>query len=1012
MDDEYRKNGDRIENGDPLHRGGKEVPATADPGRPAAAEGPLPLPDFLEDGQDLFPPDLGDGKTETIDLASLFTNEVSTTGSFDVRGDIWATTFGQVIQALPIPAILIDEKYNALYANQACCKIGPEYKEKLRTPFSLLFPSLLVSRRIQSLLEAVFSTRKTKVAEAMLRIGSKSIWARTTFRSVRIMRDRFVLALMEDLTNEKKQLAVNERLRQELETRVAERTAELADSNRKLRQEIAERKRVEEALRESETRYRDLFENASDAIYTHDLRGRYTSANRAAERLLGHQRDRLLTLNFKDLVYPEHLPQTVEHLRKKIENGMERIGPYEIRIRAGDGTSRWVEVTSRILKKDERPVGIQGSARDITDRKSTEEALKQSEEKFREVVELLPQPFFEMNQDGNVTFASRKAFESLGYSQEDVEKGIHILQLIAPEDRTRAWANMERTLVGEPQGGREYVALRKDGATFPGFVHSVPVVSEGKIVGVRGIITDFSERKKYEQVLKLSERRLRQVIDLVPHFIFAKSRDGKFILANKAVAEAYGTTVEDLIGKTDADLNPGSEHTRPLLGRDPNVVESEPFQSTAEEFIIDTAGVPHIVQTTEIPFTESGSEIPAVLGVSVDVTERKRLEEQLRQAAKMEAIGRLAGGVAHDFNNLLSVVMGYTDLLMHQIPQDSPQYGKLVHIGQAADRAAALTRQLLAFSRKQLLDVKVLNLNDVVSGLEPMLRRLIGEDIELKILGSSSLGMMRADQAQIEQILMNLVVNSRDAMPKGGSLTIETANTDLDAEYSQSCDEIIAGPYVMLAVSDDGHGMDARTVSCIFDPFFSTKEKGVGTGLGLSTVYGIVKQHGGHVSVYSEVGRGTTFKIYLPRVDESPEHESEETVAEPRPQGTETILLVEDEAMVRQVAQEALEVLGYALLPARDAEEAQRICAGHKGRIHLLLTDVVLPRMDGKTLFDRLAPSRPDMKVLFVSGYTEDFIVHHGVLDRGVHFIQKPFTVDGLARKVREVLDRGQEDNG
>ncbi len=388
-----------------------------------------------------------------------------------------------------------------------------------------------------------------------------------------------------------------------------------------------------------------------------------------------------------------------------------------------------------------------------------------------------------------------------------------------------------------------------------------------------------------------------------------------------------------------------------------------------------------------------------------DITEHKRLEEQLRQAVKMEAVGRLAGGVAHDFNNLLTAIMGYCAMLMQQLPEEGAHVQKLAQINLASERAAALTQQLLAFSRKQVLRMRVVDLNGVISDIGEMLRRLIGEHIDLVTFLDPELPRVRADHGQIEQIIMNLAVNARDAMPHGGRLTLETAYVTLDEEYAKFHLEVKAGSYVMISMSDNGLGMEADTRSRIFEPFFTTKGKELGTGLGLSTVYGIVKQHGGHITVYSEQNVGTTFKIYLPRVEEFPEEMPVSVLTPQQPRGDETILLVEDEEIVRNIATEFLQMLGYTLLSVGDPEEALALCADHPGNINLLLTDVILPKMDGRTLSRRLSRIRPDVRVLYVSGYTENAIVHHGVLDHGIHFLQKPFSMDALALKVREVLD-------
>jgi nitrogen-specific signal transduction histidine kinase/CheY-like chemotaxis protein len=405
------------------------------------------------------------------------------------------------------------------------------------------------------------------------------------------------------------------------------------------------------------------------------------------------------------------------------------------------------------------------------------------------------------------------------------------------------------------------------------------------------------------------------------------------------------------------------------------------------------------------------------MSILMDVTERKAaeetrkrlkiVEEQLRQSQKMEAVGKLAGGVAHDFNNLLTAISGYSDLLLHRLPDYSTLRRDVEEIRKAGDRAATLTRQLLAFSHRQVLQPKVLDLNNVVTKMGQMLRRLIGEDIELSIDLSPSLSLVKADPGQIEQVIVNLVVNARDAMPDGGRITIATTGADLSSSYAAVHPEVVPGPHVLLSVANTGHGMNDETQMHLFEPFFTTKEGGKGSGLGLATVYGIVQQSGGHLRVNSAADRGSTFLIYLPRV-EPPEDgvqgADRSLLPHPSP-GTETVLLAEDEEVVRRFAREILSGNGYKVLEAGSGREALLLSEAYRGEIQLLLTDVVMPKMSGRELTERIRPLRPDLRILYMSGYTDDAILRHGVLEDGIPFLQKPFTPEGLARKVREVLD-------
>jgi PAS domain S-box-containing protein len=532
-------------------------------------------------------------------------------------------------------------------------------------------------------------------------------------------------------------------------------------------------------------------------------------------------------------------------------------------------------------------------------------------------------------------------------------------------------------------------------------------ILKDRMVRLGPAVVEALDRARERRELRTYEGLLRQIADANPNLIFVRRADGRLVLVNRAMAEIYGTTVENVLGKTDAELHSKPEELAGILESDREVLESGRPKLIAEQGITDAmTGQLRWFQIIKVPLRLPDDPEPKVLGVATDITERKRLEDQLRQAQKIEAVGQLAGGVAHDFNNILTTIMGHAELALDAPEVSAETRSDLEEIRSAAEHAASLTRQLLAFSRKQILQPQVLDLNAMVVDLQKMLRRLLMENLVLKFELAADLGSIRADPTQVGQVLINLAVNARDAMPEGGQLTVQTENAELDEEYATSHIGVQPGRYVVLTVSDTGVGMDDQTKARLFEPFFTTKGPGKGTGLGLSTVYGIVKQSGGWIWVYSELGHGSTFRIYFPRVDAAPTAPRRPVREESSSEGgTETILLVEDSAPVRSLAVSVLTSVGYRVIDAPDGVEAEKIAANHPGPIHLVLTDVIMPGMSGPDLARRLLKARPEIKVLFTSGYVHDAIISQKVVEGDVAFLQKPFSIDVLLRRVRQTLD-------
>jgi len=647
------------------------------------------------------------------------------------------------------------------------------------------------------------------------------------------------------------------------------------------------------------------------------------------------------------------------------------------------------------------------------ERKRSENALRKSEERFELMARATNDAVWDLDISSNRMWWNVGVRSFLGYPPDTVGSDFHWWrEHIHPEDRDRVISTVRSVIDG---GGRfwldEYRFLCADGSYASVFDRGHVLHDDlGKATRMIGAMMDITDRKRAEEALRETNETLRTLIHASPLGIAVLDREEKVRIWNPAAERILGWKTPEVLGRPVPGMSaPGHREEFPALAQ--RVLHGEAL--TGIEISGRRKGdLPVELSVSMAPLRDSRGAISGAMAVLADISERKgaefqrgQLEEQLRQSQKMEAVGRLAGGVAHDFNNLLTAISGYAELLQAEFEPGEPVRGYVDEILKSSNRAAQLTRQLLAFSRRQVLQPKTLDLNSVVSNMEGLLRRLIGEDIDLTTTLSPELDRVKADPGQIEQVIMNLAVNSRDAMPNGGRLTIETRNVDLDSSYSDRHGRLRSGRHVMMAVTDSGIGMDPGIQSHLFEPFFTTKEKDKGTGLGLATVYGIVKQSGGDIWVYSEPGRGSCFKVYFPRIDAPPEPSAKEAVKIPLRPAKETVLLAEDSDVVRRLLKELLLAGGYKLLEARHGAEALELSRNFDGTIDLLLTDMVMPQMSGRELASHLMPQRPGMKVLFMSGYSEDAITREGTLEPGTAFLEKPFTPDSLARKIRDLLE-------
>jgi PAS domain S-box-containing protein len=658
---------------------------------------------------------------------------------------------------------------------------------------------------------------------------------------------------------------------------------------------------------------------------------------------------------------------------------------------------RWFLVSISPMEDVGGAVNVVHLAKDITDQKELEERLKESERRYREIFDKSAAGVFRSAPDGRLLDINPRLLEILGYdSVEELRQVDSARDLyLNPEERRY----FVETLESEGKVERFRVWLRrKDSAPVCVSIYATVVRDDkGNSLYYHGTVIDITERMREAEALRQLQDKWTLFVERAPVGFFQFKPDGEIVSINSYMAKVLGRSQKQLLGSNVfqeicerlEDVEACQERLKTIgevSGREVRMIRRDGVAVWLRLYI-------HEVMDDGVCLYE---------GVCQDVTHEKLFQEQIFLSQKMEAIGRLAGGLAHDFNNILMVVLGSCELMLDVLDETAPLCEKVKTIRDAADRAAVLTRQLLAFSRKQIMEPKVIDLNGIVADMEKMLRRLIGEDVELETVLAPALWRVEVDPAQMEQVIMNLVVNAREAMPKGGVLTIETANVEIDDEYAHTHVGVVLGDYVMLAVSDTGCGMDKETKTKAFEPFFTTKEDG--TGLGLAMVYGIVKQFGGNIWCYSEPGEGTTFKIYLPRakgeMDAEVGHAGQETLQ----RGTETLLVAEDDDGVREIAVTLLRSAGYEVLGAASGKEALEVFEKHGGPVDALITDVVMPEMSGKELAESLKVRCPGIKVIYMSGYTDNIIAHHGVLEKGVSFIQKPFTRGSLLRKVREVL--------
>jgi PAS domain S-box-containing protein len=774
----------------------------------------------------------------------------------------------------------------------------------------------------------------------------------------------------------------------------------------------------------NEDHYRILVEGIMDhAIFMLDREGTVVSWNKGAERIKGYSSDEIIGQHFSRFYSPQDVAMREPWKALDIAKSDGRFEEEGWRIRK-DGSRIWARVVITALTDPQgNLVGFAEITRDITERRKRVEAeaayrqelqlansklslqrhaleTRDRDERFRQLADNIDEVFFVLDAQFEHTLYINPAYERLwGRSCGSLyENPASFLEAVPDDDRVRLMEFIRRVQQGEQAGNIEHRVVRPDGSVRWVVSHAVAIRNEqGEIYRVSGVALDITESREAQLGFKEIAERYRKLTETSFDAIDV-SENGFVREANRGFVNMFGyERMEDVIGRPIADfiaaesldevarrVADGLEGTYELVGK----------RKDGKKILLEATGSAHTI----------GGR-PARITALRDMTEKRMLEDQFRQAQKMEAVGRLAGGVAHDFNNLLTVIMSYTEMLIEGMSPQDPRVEDLDQIRKAALAAASLTRQLLAFSRQQVIEPRLVNLSEIVSMSQKMLNRLIGDDIDVVTTLTSEPVAVLIDPGQLEQVIMNLAVNARDAMPQGGKLMLETAGVKMDAEFAQDHWADNPGRFAMLAVTDTGAGMDGPTLARIFEPFFTTKEIGKGTGLGLATVYGIVKQSNGFIRVESEPGKGTTFRIYLPLIDKPAERYRDRSEVARLERGTETILLTEDAAAVRVAARQILERLGYTVLEAPSGRDALTIAKKRTAPIHLLLTDVVMPEMSGRELTEQFVLLRPDAKVLYMSGYTDDSIVRHGILRPGIAYLQKPFSPDTLARKVREVLD-------
>ncbi len=767
-----------------------------------------------------------------------------------------------------------------------------------------------------------------------------------------------------------------------------------------------QRAAAEKALRDSEERYRNLVEHSPDAIVVH-ADGRVLYANAAAAQLFGlASAAEAIGLEVERFVPPESRVNYEERTRRVLETG--QLAPLiETRLAKLDGTIIDVETLSIPLRSEGRDA-VQVVLRDITERKRVELRARVTERNLALLADNLPAFVTIKDRAGRYVMANRKLCDTVRCAPEEIPGKTDFDFLDEETARRHYEGDLTIMRAGKPTYVEEVVTF-SGGARVDSGALLAPILSEsGDVSGLLTVVFDLTEKRAMQAEIRRTEDWFRKAIQTAPIPIMIHSEDGRIVRLNDAWIELSGFDSAELAGVEDWIANACVGESGELREQFRGLYDLHSRSETSEMRIRTRTGKIRIWAVSHSPLGMTYEGKRAVITMAMDVTDQHNLEQQLAHSQKMEAIGQLAGGVAHDFNNLLTVIGGYSSLLLQSLPEYDPAKPHVQEIASAATRAASLTHQLLAFSRKQVLQPANVDLNSLVRDSENMLKRLIGEDIEVQFhLAEDELRAM-VDAGQFTQVIMNLAVNARDAMPDGGVLTIETLSAQISEEYASTHPEAKAGSYVQVAVSDTGVGIDPVILPRIFEPFFTTKTAGSGTGLGLATVYGIIKQSNGHIGVYSEPGHGTTFRVYLPRLFEAPAPVEARSIAAGR-RATETVLLVEDEPELRRLTRTILASAGYKVIEAANGGAALLACEQVKAEIALMLTDVVMPGMSGPDLATRLAPLRPNMKVLYMSGYTDRAVVANKALESGLDFIQKPFTPESLIDRVREILDRGRD---